>query len=323
VAGVQNNVSGNTSSTAPTSTAATTTTTSLGTYRYIKINTTEDSGWIDWREIEVYGPSGKIAIVSSTVGQIPSANWTPSWNCTPQGCGSKPQDAYDGDIYTGWNGAYSGSNSAPTKCVVLAGVPNPHAYTQWITLDLGSSQPIMEVRMMMGGSDNTCGVHQILGSNNGTNFTLIHEISGNFNDRQWIGYQSASPNVISIVPPTNDALIQSVTVPATASPGQQFTATVVVKNTGQTTWVKNDAHPYRLGYQSISPGYGNLNWGLGSRVELPVDQVAPSGTAIFVFTATAPSASSGLSGYLPFTWQMVWEGVRWFGNSSGRYIQVQ
>ena len=95
----------------------------------------------------------------------------------------------------------------------------------------------------MGGSDNTCGVHQILGSNNGTNFTLIHEISGNFNDRQWIGYQSASPNVISIVPPTNDALIQSVTVPATASPGQQFTATVVVKNTGQTTWVKNDAHP--------------------------------------------------------------------------------
>ena len=82
------------------------------------------------------------------------------------------------------------------------------------------------------------------------------------------------------------------------------TAPVVVTatNEGSTTWTP--ALGYRLGSQAPQD---NTTWGTG-RVELP-GPVDPQDTAFFAFDATAPATA----GSYPFCWQMVREGVRWFG----------
>jgi hypothetical protein len=93
--------------------------------------------------------------------------------------------------------------------------------------------------------------------------------------------------------------------PPQMTPGQQASVTVDVTNRGSTTWTA--AEIYRLGSQAPQD---NLNWGLG-RVELP-DSVEPDQTVSFDFTVTAP----GQAGSYGFSWQMLREGVLWFGTAT-------
>jgi hypothetical protein len=93
--------------------------------------------------------------------------------------------------------------------------------------------------------------------------------------------------------------------PATMTPGQQARVSVDVTNRGSTTWTAPEG--YRLGSQAPQD---NVTWGLG-RVELPAS-VDPDETVSFSFTITAP----GQSGSYAFSWQMLREGVRWFGTST-------
>jgi hypothetical protein len=319
------------------------------TFRYIKINTPEDQGWIAWREIEVYGSNGKLPIAASAVGQLPHVDfdscypaalknvatttgivngynvgwwysYCSSWG--PTGYNSTPDKAYDGNTDTVWNGAFTSYSPYPKRCHIIAnagaGTSGYSAYQNWITLDLGSSQTVTKMRMMVEGGVQTatCGIHQVMGSLDGTNFALIKEFSGDFFGRQWLQYpaDSQNPEVGSKLPVSNASIV-SVTAPDTVSPGQRFTASVVIKNTGQSTWTKDIKEPFRLGSQQP---LDNQNWGLG-RVELPVSSVAPGMTTTFTFNAIAP----GTAGSYLFAWKMVHELVEWFGQTASKSIIVK
>ena len=113
----------------------------------------------------------------------------------------------------------------------------------------------------------------------------------------------------------DDALFVSTSgVPSKMAAGTTASVTVRMENVGTTTWRSSDR--YSLGSQG---NQDNLTWGL-NRVPLP-GEVAPNTTAEFTFTITAPSAA----GSYGFVWQMVRDGVAWFGSStpSGGAIEVE
>jgi YD repeat-containing protein len=112
----------------------------------------------------------------------------------------------------------------------------------------------------------------------------------------------------------NNAAFVSESVPSSMSAGSTYSASVKMRNTGTTTWTA--AHLYRLG--SLNP-MDNGTWGM-ARVYLPAD--VPPGTEVtFSFTVVAPPGDTcggkGHTGtHYNFQWQMVQDGVEWFGNSS-------
>lgn len=110
------------------------------------------------------------------------------------------------------------------------------------------------------------------------------------------------------------ASVASNSVPGGVLPGQSFTATITLKNIGTTTWTNNGATPYKLGSQSPQD---NTTWGF-NRVLLPASPVAPGQYLTLSFTATAPTTP----GAYTFAWQMVQEGVHWFGQPFTLTINV-
>lgn len=96
-------------------------------------------------------------------------------------------------------------------------------------------------------------------------------------------------------------------VPARMTARGSYVVSVTMRNTGRATWTA--AQRYRLG--SVNPR-NNTKWGF-SRVYLgAADSVAPGQDKTFTFTVTAP-ASPGTHN---FQWQMVRDGVAWFGAPS-------
>lgn len=108
----------------------------------------------------------------------------------------------------------------------------------------------------------------------------------------------------------DDAFFESQDVPLELPAGGSATVSVVFVNVGTTTW--DPAAGYRLGSQDPPD---NLNWGLG-RVGLAAP-VHPGGSARFTFEIKAPSTP----GALRFGWQMLQEGVRWFGEA-GQSVDI-
>ncbi len=100
----------------------------------------------------------------------------------------------------------------------------------------------------------------------------------------------------------NNAIFVSQNVPSAVLPGQTFTVSITMENTGATTW--RDADNHHLGSQSPQD---NTNWGL-NRVYLSTD-VATGEQYTFTFDCTAPSTP----GTYDFQWQMVQDGLEWFG----------
>ncbi len=103
----------------------------------------------------------------------------------------------------------------------------------------------------------------------------------------------------------NNASAVSSTTPTHVTAGKTFSATVVMNNNGTTTWTT--AGGYKLGSQDPQD---NTIWGF-TRVALPAS-TAPGANASFTFTGTAPTTPGTYS----FDWQMVQEGVQWFGTKS-------
>lgn len=100
----------------------------------------------------------------------------------------------------------------------------------------------------------------------------------------------------------NDAQFISQTVPATMTPGQAYSVSVTLRNTGASTWTPDG--DYQLGSENLTD---NQTWGL-SRVNLAT-AVLPGSDATFNFTVTAPTAPGAYS----FQWRMVQNGVQRFG----------
>lgn len=86
--------------------------------------------------------------------------------------------------------------------------------------------------------------------------------------------------------------------------GRTYPATVSLRNDGTSTWTSSDL--YKLGSQDPQD---NTVWGT-NRVNLPVSSVSPGNSTTFNFNVTAPQTT----GQQSFNWQMVHEGITWFGS---------
>jgi RHS repeat-associated protein len=117
----------------------------------------------------------------------------------------------------------------------------------------------------------------------------------------WFG--ATTPNVaVQVVTPGAEFVSQ--TVPSAMDPGQTYSVSVTMKNTGSTAWSPGS---YKLGSQNPQD---NTTWG-PSRVELAAS-VAPGNNGTFTFNVTAPSTP----GSYDFQWRMVNSSFGWFGDSS-------
>jgi hypothetical protein len=105
----------------------------------------------------------------------------------------------------------------------------------------------------------------------------------------------------------NDARFISQTVPEKMIAGKKYPITVNIRNNGRFNWSLDKK--YRLGSQNEQD---NNIWGL-NRIEMnPGSGVLPGQTAAFVFEITAPANP----GTYNFQWQMVDEGIEWFGEKT-------
>ena len=104
----------------------------------------------------------------------------------------------------------------------------------------------------------------------------------------------------------NNAQFISQTVPSTLTAGEEFNVSIVMKNTGTTTW--STANSYRLGSQTPTD---NTNWG-ATRITLPAGNVAPNEQVTITATLTAPLNQNPGN----FQWKMVQDGVEWFGQQT-------
>ena len=114
-----------------------------------------------------------------------------------------------------------------------------------------------------------------------------------------------------VAPPVDNAACAGFSAPSAVTPGQSFQASTYMYNSGNTTWTS--AMNYKLGSQNPQD---NGTWGTG-RVALPYD-VPPSSFANFNGTFTAPTTP----GTYPFSWEMLQEGVKWFGATCSQNITV-
>lgn len=119
---------------------------------------------------------------------------------------------------------------------------------------------------------------------------------------EWFG--DTTPNMnINVRTPVRNAQFVSQAVTGSMTTGHTQSVSIQMRNNGDYTWSSGTG--FKLG--SANPS-DNGTWGLG-RVALASD-VAPGQTATFNFTITAPSTP----GSYIFEWQMLQEGVAWFGD---------
>jgi hypothetical protein len=121
----------------------------------------------------------------------------------------------------------------------------------------------------------------------------------------WHGYPTAC-----MVP--YSAQMVSSDIPATMTAGQPYIVNITVKNTGTNTWTAADS--YKLGAVDGSDSFTTKTRQLlGSS-----DSITTGQSKTFTFTITAPPAAGS---YIT-DWQMLREGVKWFGDKLTRSVTV-
>ena len=142
----------------------------------------------------------------------------------------------------------------------------------------------------------------------------IPGISGNVDHDVFNGTAATLGTTLVIGGVGNSATLVSSSVPTRLSPGQTFTASITMENSGTAAWTNTGANPYRLGAQSPQD---NTTWGF-NRVALPASPINSGQNATFTFTPTAPPNA----GSYTFAWKMLQEGVQWFGDTFTTTINV-
>jgi hypothetical protein len=125
---------------------------------------------------------------------------------------------------------------------------------------------------------------------------------------KWFG--PYTPNVvINVIRRDYDSDFISQSVPTPMNGGKQYQVSLTFKNIGTNTWT--DADKIFLGSQNPQD---NLTWGIG---RVPVNgNIATNQNKTFTFTVTAPK----IIGNHNFQWQMLKEGVKWFGDKSPNVV---
>lgn len=106
--------------------------------------------------------------------------------------------------------------------------------------------------------------------------------------------------------------VGTISVPDTVYAGETFKATVTLINESSVQWRSNQN--FKLGSQAPQD---NLTWGF-SRVALPREIVSRNAAVSFRFEATAPQTP----GQYPFSWQMLREGHKWFGDICTEHVPL-
>ena len=109
----------------------------------------------------------------------------------------------------------------------------------------------------------------------------------------------------------DNAQMVSIMAPDSVAAGTDFTATITMRNTGDTIWSFNGA--VRLGSESPRD---TTRWGL-TRLVVPHD-VSPQQTVAFTGIFRAPA----VTGPQTFAWGMLREGIAWFGSVATKSINV-
>ena len=105
----------------------------------------------------------------------------------------------------------------------------------------------------------------------------------------------------------NNSQFISQTVPTGVAIGESFDVSLVFKNSGSLTWKNSNPKGYFLGSENARD---NFTWGT-NRIYLP-KTVAPGDSVTISGKLTAPS----IAGVYNFQWQLLQDGVQWFGQKS-------
>jgi len=131
---------------------------------------------------------------------------------------------------------------------------------------------------------------------------------------QWYG-STISKTVTVSAAPVLDSQIVWTNTPSSMEAYHQYTAKVTMRNTGTTTW--NEANSIRLG--AVGDGTGDAAKFSTTRLFLPFGtNVAPGQEYIFTTTMVAP----GTGGSYIMQYQMVRDGVAWYGDTWSTPVTV-
>jgi hypothetical protein len=129
----------------------------------------------------------------------------------------------------------------------------------------------------------------------------------------WFGQQLSKTVTVSAAPLS--AQYVSDTIPSVMIAGQKYAVSVTMLNNGMTTW--NSTSAIRLG--GVGDGSGDAAKFGPTRIYIATGtNVAPKASYTFNFTMTAPSAGT----YNP-KYQMLKEGVAWFGQQLSKMVSVK
>ncbi len=133
-----------------------------------------------------------------------------------------------------------------------------------------------------------------------------------------IGASATDASCTATVAGANEAICvdTSTSIPTTMLVGQSYPVTVTMQNDGSNNWTA--AANYKLGSQNPAD---NTTWGL-NRVNLSGgDNITKPNNKVFSFNVTAPA----IPGNYTMQWQMVEEGVEWFGEMcpGGAGVDIQ
>lgn len=214
------------------------------------------------------------------------------------------------------------SQSVPTR--MIAG----QSYTASVTMQnsgtttwvggsgnyrLGSQNPVNNVTW--GGSRIDVGASVAPGASKTFSFPITAPSTpGTYNFQwrvlqdgvEWFGDLTPNVSVQVDAPSYNGATFVSQSAPSIMVTGKPYTVSVTMQNTGTTTWV-GGAGNFRLGSRNPTD---NMTWG-SNRIDVG-GSVPPGGTKTFTFPVTAP----GAAGTYNLQWEMVQDGVGWFGDTT-------
>lgn len=127
----------------------------------------------------------------------------------------------------------------------------------------------------------------------------------------WFG-ESNTHSIKVVSCPTNGARIISYSIPQVVAASSNFNATVTVMNEGSSTWTESTA--YRLGAFQDSDPFAD-----GRQHLAPGDSIAPGQYKVFTIPMKAPSTK----GVYRTDWEMVRDGVEWFGQKIDVEVSVE
>ena len=147
----------------------------------------------------------------------------------------------------------------------------------------------------------------------------VEKIEQQFDVSVYPSEVTLTPTTATSTPLGDTAVCAGMSAPDSLDPGEPFTASVIMTNTGPSTW--RYAVPLDTGDYDLAAVDGANNpsksWGV-KRVMLPDSPIVPGQSVRFAVSATAPATA----GSYTFEWQMTKHNVSWITGTCKKTITV-